>query len=255
MKKGRRSPLRDEPLHHLGESLDHQINDLFDTIWQYGFWVVGFLAMIVFVWIEQFAEKPMNPISITIIGSIFILSSLIIMIMLLRKVQRLKLERDGEKTVGQTLEALRQDGCAIFHNLQGNGLNLDDVVVSKHGIYVIETKTLRKPSRREARIVYDGKTVLIDGKKPARDPLVQVSAGAKWLNSKLQESTGRTFPMRGVVVFPGWFVDNSGARGSSIWVLNPQALKTFISNEPVSVIDTDLHLLSYYIACMVRAEK
>ena len=47
--------------------------------------------------------------------------------------------------MGQLLENLRADGARVFHDLVGEGLNIDHVVVSPHGIFVLETKTWSKP--------------------------------------------------------------------------------------------------------------
>jgi len=56
-------------------------------------------------------------------------------------------------------------------------------------------------------VVYDGKRVLIDGRESDRNPVEQVIAQANWLSKQLQSSTGKQFPIRPVIVFPGWFVE------------------------------------------------
>ena len=47
--------------------------------------------------------------------------------------------------MAEVLDGLRAKGCAVFHDIVEGGFNVDHVVISPHGIYVIETKTLRKP--------------------------------------------------------------------------------------------------------------
>ncbi len=61
---------------------------------------------------------------------------------------------------------------------------------------------------------------------PERNPVTQVRAAAKWLDGLLRESTGRVFQARGVVAFPGWFVEHEGRRGD-VWVLEPKALAAY----------------------------
>lgn len=46
------------------------------------------------------------------------------------------------------------------------------------------------------------------GFEPDRNPIEQVSAAARWLERRLLVSTtDRHFLVRGVVVFPGWYVE------------------------------------------------
>jgi hypothetical protein len=58
-----------------------------------------------------------------------------------REVRALRLERDGEKDVGQKLELLRKKGYEILHDIIGNGFNLDHVLIGPAGIFTVETKT------------------------------------------------------------------------------------------------------------------
>lgn len=59
--------------------------------------------------------------------------------------------------------------------------------------------------------------------------------------------------MRGVVVFPGWFVEQSMPRGS-VWVLEPKMLPGFIEQEPNSMAASDVALASFHLSRYVRAE-
>lgn len=100
-----------------------------------------------------------------------------------------KARRDCERAVGQFLEGLREGGARIFHDVPAEGFNLDHVVISKHGIYVVETKTISKPSADD-RVIYDGEQVTVAGFKPDRDPVMQAAAEATWLRRLPQQSTG-----------------------------------------------------------------
>lgn len=115
----------------------------------------------------------------------------------------------------------------------GNGFNLDHVVVSPRGIFVIETKTYRKSNRGRGVVEFDGERILVNGVEPERNAVTQVRALAAWLRDLLAESTGRRFPIRCAVVFPGWFVEKRAKRASHVWVLNPEGLPAFIEHEPV----------------------
>jgi hypothetical protein len=94
------------------------------------------------------------------------------------------------------------------------------------------------------------------GYAPDRNPIEQVTAAARWLENTLKQSTGRRFFVRGVVVFPGWFVEQRGPRGD-VWILEPKALPAFIDNAPAMIAPADVALAAFHLSQYVRsrAEK
>jgi len=134
----------------------------------------------------------------------------------------------------------------------GEGFNLDHVVISTHGIYAIETKTQTKPSPK-ARVIVNGDSLTVAAYAPDRNPIEQVTAAARWLERRLHQSTGKRFFVRGVVVFPGWFVEQRGARGD-VWVLEPKALPAFIENAPVMIAPSDVTFAADHLSRYVRSE-
>jgi len=126
---------------------------------------------------------------------------------LLPRLRTLRQGIEGEKAVGQFLERLRERGYQVFHDLIGEGFNVDHVLIGPAGAFTIETKTWSKPQRGDMRIVYDGNSFTVAGREPDRDPLVQAKVQAHWLRALLFESTGRRIEVQPVVVFPGWFVE------------------------------------------------
>ena len=142
-------------------------------------------------------------------------------------------------------------GGQVLHDIPGDGFNLDHVVVCTHGIYAIETKTWSKPWPK-ATITVSGDQLLVAGKKPDRNPMDQAAAAAKWLERLLEESTGKQFKVRGVVVFPSWFVEQRSPRGS-VWVLEPKALPKFIAQEPETIVASDVTLASSHLSRYVRS--
>ncbi|KAF0106950.1 MAG: NERD domain-containing protein [Anaerolineaceae bacterium] len=247
-----RSPLREPPLRNPGQSLEEEIHHLYDDAIPYFFSSLGFMVIALMAWQEHFTKKPLNPYAGTIIALGIAGYSIYRVIKLRKRIALLKMARDGEKVVGQELENLRRDGCSVFHDIKGDNFNLDHIIVSSHGIFVVETKTFSKPVKGEANVFYDGKKVLVNGHVPDRDPLKQVEANVNWLRGVLRESAGKIFPIRGVVVFPGWFVDSRSAKGSATWVLNPKALASFIPNEPMQIVDADVHLAAFHLSRYIR---
>ena len=133
----------------------------------------------------------------------------------------------------------------------GSGFNLDHVLIGPAGVFTVETKTHRKASG-DARVVFDGETIRIDRLQPDRDPLIQAKAQASWLRELLSESTGRKFEVRSVIVYPGWFVENTGPTERLIWVLNPKALPTFLDHEPLMLSHEDVKLACFHLSRFIR---
>ena len=161
--------------------------------------------------------------------------------------------RDGEKAVGQYLSDLREKGYRVFHDIVGKGFNVDHVVICEKGIFTIETKTYSKSSSGKSVIHFDGETITVNGKLAKRDAVEQAQAQAYWISEVLKESTGKAFPVKPVIVFPGWFVESAkGKNPTDLWVLNPKALPSFLSNEPLRIQPEDVKLVAYHLSRFIR---
>ena len=171
-----------------------------------------------------------------------------------RKIRNLEQGREGEKAVGQYLDKLREEGYQIFHDIVAEGFNLDHVLIGPSGVYAIETKTISKPSEGEAVVQYDGDKVTVAGLEPDRDPVAQVKSSTVWLQELIEESTGKKFKVRPVILYPGWFIEKQ-PKGAEVWVLNPKALPAFLKNENTVMNTDDVHLVSYHLSRYVRACK
>jgi len=80
-----------------------------------------------------------------------------------------------------------------------------------------------------------------------------VKAASNWLKELIKKSTDRSLPIKKVVVFPGWFIESTAkVKQSEIWVLNPKALPSFISNSAEQFIDEDVSLVSFHLPRYVR---
>jgi hypothetical protein len=173
-----------------------------------------------------------------------------------RQVRRLRLGRDGEMAVAEYLESLGRNGVRSLHDLIGEGFNVDHVAVTPQGVLVIETKTISKPVDRDARVMFDGESVTVDGQVPDRDPVVQARAAASWVKRQLKEALGREHAVRPVVVYPGWFVDKvKGARPSDVWVLEPKAIGGFLKREPTVLTEQDMSQIVYFLKRFVRSQR
>ena len=249
-----RSPLKDRPLRNPGQSLDQALDDLVNDR------LLGLLLLPGWLWLIAGLEWGQQHFHVAPTPGVFVaaaaLSTVVcgaLIVRVRRRARALKQGRDGERVVGQFLERLRADGTQVFHDVPGEGFNLDHVIVSPAGIFVIETKTLSKPSPK-ATVQFDGNRILVAGRPLDRDPVAQSNAQIGWLGQLLKETTGKTFAVRGVVVFPGWYVERVGAgRQSPLWVLEPKALPAFIEHEPVQLQASDVALAAFHLSRYIRS--
>jgi Nuclease-related domain len=249
-----KSPIKDRPLRNPGESLDNQLNDLLlDEVLKYMMIAVMVIFLALMEWQKYFSNKPPSPWTITIIAFIVVFYCAIKIYRGFGKAKHLKQGRDGEKAVGQYLENLREQGAKVFHDIPGDNFNLDHVVICKSGIYVIETKTYSKPDKGETKALFNGETLLFNGKNETNQPVIQVKAASSWLKDLIEQSTGHKFMVKPVIVFPGWFIETTyEAKASDVWVLNPKGLPTFISNSKEQLSNEQVKLVAFNLSRYVR---
>lgn len=247
------SPLKAKPLRIPGESVDKEIDRwVNDKALGTFFAAACFCLIAYFEWYGYLTHAPRRPIPFTVLAACAVLFAGWRIWNIRGRVRQLRQGRDGERAVGQFLERLRADGAQVFHDIPGDGFNLDHVVISTHGIYAIETKTLSKPWPK-AKVIVDADSLTVAGEKPDRDPIAQVAAAARWLENTLKESSGKRFLVRGVVVFPGWFVEQRGQRGD-VWVLEPKMLPGYIQQAPEMIAPSDVALAAFHLSRYVRSE-
>jgi hypothetical protein len=249
-----RNPIKRKPLRNPGDSVQLQILDvIFDKLFAYYFVAMTLILLALLEWFRWYRPHEPSPWLWTATAALGLLIAAHKIRGGLKQLRQLKQGRDGERAVGQFLEGLRAQGAQVLHDLPGDGFNVDHVVVHASGVYAIETKTFSKPDRGEPRILFDGQKIVIPGRKLDRDPVHQVQAAARWLKELITESTGKAFPVRPVVVFPGWFiVPTAEAKKSDVWVLNPKALPAFIEHSAAQITETDVRIVAAHLSRYAR---
>jgi hypothetical protein len=142
----------------------------------------------------------------------------------------------GERAVGETLSALRAEGCHVFHDLvHDNGersFNIDHIVVGAHGVFAIETKYRRK------RLVKGRATHEVDAHAHTLDfptgvdhkAIPQAEQNAKWLAGFLRKATAEAVRVQPIVTLPGWYVNLRERNG--VPVLNEKQIAGHIRQFP-----------------------
>lgn len=206
-----------------------------------------------FEWYIWYFQLPPSPVIITIMAVLFTVYSAYKIIRLRAKLKNLKQGRDGEKAVGQYLENFRANGIKVLHDIKGDNFNIDHVVISTKGVYLIETKTYSKPTKGNADIIFDGQKLFFNGKSYDDSIIIQVKAEKKWLSDLIEELTARKFPVQPVIAFPGWFVKMTNTNDSGIWALNPRGLPTFLNNQQEVMTQEDVQLVSNHLSRYIRS--
>ncbi|TCK18718.1 nuclease-like protein [Thiogranum longum] len=254
--KTKRSPLKDKPLRYPGQSLLQQRNDLFDSkILAPLVAAMMFTTLAGIEWLRYFRPSKPSPLAYTVLAFLAIAYFGYQSWKTLPQLKKMNQGIDGEKAVGQYLERLREDGYQVFHDVIGDGFNLDHVVIGPAGVFTVETKTWSKPDRGSPKIVFDGESIKSGYMKPNRDPLIQARAQSAWLRQLLEESTGKHYNVRPVIVFPGWFIESTKGANNKLWVLEPKALPKFLSNVPDLMPVEDIKLASYHLSRFVRSRE
>ena len=256
-KPTKRSPIRQSPLPLPGQSLQREADRLlYDKVLPTIAIPIMALGIAVYEWWRWLHPLPGPPIGFTALAVVLSGHAAYKVPGLIKTVRALNLGLDGEKSVGQELEQLRERGCRVLHDLPGEGFNLDHVVIAPSGIYVIETKTHRKPCGRDATVTFDGEQIRVDGYVPDRDYIRQALAARTWLNNLVFEVTGKRFPVRAAIVFPGWYVTVTGkSRQPGLWVLNPKALPAFISREAAVLQSHDITVVEAGLSRFIRSRQ
>ena len=247
------SPLRERALHVPGQSLDETINRLWDDRGlAYFTYAMGFFGIAIWEWLRWFRPSVTAPWLTTAIAMLVVAYSVRGLLRIRRQTDQLKLGRDGERAVAEVLDGLKASGCVVFHDIVGNGFNVDHVVLGPGGIFAIETKTVRKSrdGSRQEIVRLDRGRITAGGAELGSAPLEQAGMSANSIRELLKESTGKTFPVKPCVVFPDWFVEEAPREG---WVLNPKRLAGFIRNEPRCMTNEELHMAAFHLSAYIRS--
>lgn len=250
-----KSPLKTRPFRNPGQSLDEELSNLlYDGAIPYFVSASALFVLALMEWLGYLTSAPRHPILFTVLAGGAIAFLIVRVAQLRRSAWNLRLGRDGERLVGQSLEELRVIGAQVFHDVPGDGFNLDHIVISDRGIFVVETKTRSKP-RAGSKVTFDGDQLLIAGYKPDRDPVQQVRAEMRWFSDLLERLTRRRFEVRGAVLFPEWWVDPAPERvRRDVWVLEPKAFPKFLQREAPKLSAADVQLVTTNLSQYIRSK-
>ena len=197
-------------------------------VWFFAMWLVherlGFASP------ERY-EMLMYPLAGGVSATWFIIQALRFSFLL----KRAHLTLYGKMAAGQELDQLMRAGARVFHDLPGDGFNIDHVIVCPAGVFCIETETREKPqhgrSVEDATAIYDGRAVSYpDGTED--ESVRHARDRARWLSDWLMQSTGEVTPVQAVLALPRWVIDRRGQ--GEVLVINPKEKKWVPHCDPLN---------------------
>ncbi len=198
-----RSPIKDRPLRHAGQSLEEERAALWDDkLEPAALMALFFLLLTGLEWRRYWMAVPPNPILFSIVALIMVGFAAWRIWRYLPPPARDPPRHRRRESRRPCLERLRARGYHVFHDIVGPTFNVEHVLIGPAGVFTIETKTWSKPASGDARVTGDAEGLLVAGQRPERDPVVQARAQAGWLHQQLTDSTGKPFPVRPVIVSP-----------------------------------------------------
>ncbi|WP_180131282.1 nuclease-related domain-containing protein [Rhodoferax sp. BLA1] len=252
--KTKRSPLDRTPaLRVAGQSLDEELDEVRYDHMLSPMLVALFTTIIACLeWFRYLTNSPPSPWIYSIFAVVMTGYAVFKVLRTRKRVQQLKLGRDGERVVAQYLEWFRTSNFFVFHDVPNGDANVDHVLIGPQGVFTVETKTHTKPLRGECKVTVVNGVVRANGFVIERNPIVQAKAQAGWLRSFLAESqfNVRVWP---VVVFPGWFVERFDYQAAGAWVLEVKALSKFIENEPERHSREEVQAMASALRSYIRA--
>src|ERR1039458_2179723 len=145
---------------------------------------------------------------------------------LLRSRANYRLGFEGERFVGEELSRLISLGFEIYHDVPFDGFNIDHVLVGPRGVFVVETKTRRKPvnesGSKEFRVQFDGKILQWTWGADSYG-IEQAKNNAKTLAGWLNSAAGENVWVTPILTLPGWMVDRK-VPSESLYVVNPKEI-------------------------------
>jgi hypothetical protein len=250
----KKSPIKTKPIHVAGQSLEYRIEEIITDIVAEVIFVAIIIACAVNEWIHWFIPMTFPPYATSILALIAVVIFILKIVDNRRKLANYRLGQEGERVVAEKLNRIIKAGSYVLHDIVGNNFNLDHVIISTKGIFIIETKTVRK--YKNEQISYLNGQLFAGKRLLGKINIDQAKWGASWLKNKIEEITDKKIFVKPVLVFPGWFVNPIPNEVSEqIWILNPENIYDFIKNKPDVLNESEVKLITCALVSYIRVNQ
>ncbi len=221
-KKNRFSPFTEKMLRSPGYTLSKQLQDKGDEF-LLPILILGFVPFFLVHFLKDVNFE--TRMFVGIIFSIPFIWALRKVSTLFKVMRNLKLGLEGEIYTGQELNYLMRQGAWVYHDIPYKYGNIDHIIISKAGIFTVETKAVRKPINdkggKEAKVIVKNETLVFPHFTTSK-PIAQAKLHSAELKKYLKKKTGIDYPIYPIVALPGWFVTNSDKNKKGFLVVNPE---------------------------------
>lgn len=231
--RNRTTPLTSDLLRPAGFTLQKQIDELqsdlmlcFITIP-----VMTILTPLLLLVQAQLYDKKVSPVTWILLSSI---AAIVVgyyawkALKIVKQLSHLRLGYACEMAVGQELEQIIRPAerpYRVFHDIPFDGFNIDHLIVTPSGVFVIETKGRSKPinsGNKQFKVRLEGDALHFPN-HVERAPLEQTRRNVKSVRKWLCDATGFEVPVAGVLVLPGWYIERK-QRSVDPFVMNAAEL-------------------------------
>lgn len=143
--------------------------------------------------------------------------------------RNIRIEYEGEVSVGQELNRLMLEGYCVYHDFQADDFRIDHIVVGPKGVFGVETKARSRPTTRGqsigAIVEYNGRALIYPHGTDI-NTIKQAERQASWLSNWISSTAGESVIVMAVVALPGWYVKRTSPDG--IPVINPKQFRSLL---------------------------
>lgn len=235
------------PLREPGQALRQRLDQTFSSLFLHGALgpiislapLVYGMGRMLFVSRQEWVEWALYGL----LSSLLVLAFSLLLIRDYQRIRRLKLGLACELAVGQELERLIRPEAHpyyVFHDVPTDSFTIDHVVVTPHGVFVLETRARALaigPDGRELNQVAVERERLRFPHWNERRPLHKTRQAVCWLNQWLERRCGVPVPVRGILVLPGWEIDITESAGDILVVSGEQLSKQLTDLKPGTLSD------------------
>lgn len=246
-----------------GESLQEKIRDIEFDIYEVLMFPALFLLVTVFIWLFCLDLKwvqfnTATAVTFTII-TVFLCVRAYLKVKNLRKtLKNYRKGLEGERLVGEVLNKLSNESTYVFHDIPGDRFNVDHIIVSTRGVFVVETKHFDRSKCHE--FTFDGNMVyrqMKDGTKYLCPKLLpQMDGEAQFIQKEIENRTEMKIPVIKVAVLIGCFIHTPAENEpnqcmknyfSKYWIVNEKLLSSMFLEEKEIYDDSVVKLVATHI--------
>lgn len=253
-----------------GEGLQDKIRDIEFSIYETMMIPAFFVMLTVLLWLfcldlKWFQFNTATAITYTIISLILSIRAYQKVKALRKTLKNYRKGLEGERLVGEVINKLSNENTFVFHDIPGDRFNVDHIIVSTRGVFVIETKHFDRSKCHE--FTFDGNMVyrqMKDGTKYLCPKLLpQMDGEARFIQNEIENRTEMKIPVIKVAVLIGSFIhtpaenetkQNMKKYFSKYWIVNEKLLSSMILEENEIYDDSVVKLIASHIKELVKID-